>query len=195
VPRAKAQQAEEEPLEPLEQTGDSQQQPPESDEGSSRASSASDFIADPGPEFDPGQAGQDAKARDEDRVLSVAPGGETGIEVQWDPAVVKSMLQAQGSALHAVAGKAEQDWIYTKDELSAIAPPLTRILNRYDATRVAAATGDELALILGLTGHTMRSLQERKTVLDAIKAAEEAAEQQAERFGPQPPITQEPPTP
>jgi hypothetical protein len=189
VPRAKA--PDELPPEPPEQTDG--QQPPESDEGSSRVSSASDFIADPGPEFDPGQAAQDTKERDDDRVLSVAPGGETGIEVEWDPAVVKSMLQAQGSAVHAVVGKADEDWLYTKDELAAIAPPLTRILNRYDATRVAAATGDELALILGLTGHTMRSLQERKAVLDAIKAAEEAAEQQAEKFGvPQPPITQEP---
>lgn len=166
-------------------------------EDSSTGSSAatSDFIADPGPEFDPKQAGQDATDRDADRLLSVAPGGETGIEVEWDPAAVKSMLQAQGAAVHAVAGKAEEDWAYTSQELSAIAPPLTRILNRYDATRVAAATGDEFALLLGLTGHTMRSLQERKAALDMAREAEEDVQAKEAQFGPQPPIppTQEPP--
>lgn len=191
MPRANQPQAHDEP-DPNETL------PPEAsavagDSSTGSSAATSDFIADPGPEFDPQQAGQDANDRDADRVLSVAPGGETGIEVEWDPAVVKSMLQAQGAAVHAVAGKAEEDWVYTRQELSAIAPPLTRILNRYDATRVAAATGDELALLLGLTGHTMRSLQERKAALDLIKEAEEDAQAKEAQFGPQPPIpTQEP---
>jgi hypothetical protein len=164
-----------------------EQLPPEEEgasaDSSTGSSAATDFIADPGPEFEPSQADQDASERDGDRALSIGPGGETGIQVEWDPSVVKGLLEAQGSALHSVAGKADQDWLYTKDELAAISGPLTRILNRYDATRVAAGTGDELALLLGLTGHTMRSLQERKAVLDAAKAAAEEAEHQATQFG------------
>lgn len=168
---------------------------PDASGASGRASSVSDFIADPGPEFDPDEADEHARERDDDRSLSAHPGGETGIEVEWDAGVVKSMLTAQGSALHAVAGKADEDWLYTKDELAAIAPPLTRILNRYDATRVAAATGDELSLILGLSGHTMRSLQERRAALAVIKAQQEAEEAAAETFGMTQPTTgQEIPT-
>ena len=82
------------------------------------------------------------------------------------------MLETQGAALHAVAGKADEDWLYTKTELDAISKPLTRILNRYDATRVAAGTGDEIALLLGFTGHTLRSLQERKAALAALEPDE-----------------------
>jgi hypothetical protein len=65
---------------------------------------------------------------------------------------------------------AEADSIYTRDELRAIAPPLTRILNRYDATRAAAATGDELALLIGLTGYVGRSIEERRRALRALAA-------------------------
>lgn len=159
---------------------------PASVEDSSPASSVSSFLSDPGPEFDPGQASAESKERDKDRVLSVAPGGETGIEVEWDPKVVRGALKAKGSALHSIAGKAEEDWVYTSEELDAISGPLTRILNRYDVTRAAAATGDEFAVILGLSGYTMRSLQERKAVIKAEREAEEQAEQQAEQFGIQP---------
>jgi hypothetical protein len=144
----------------------------ESDEEASEpsltgSSAATSFISEPGPEFDPEQAQQDAAARDGDRAFAVSPGGETGINIEWHPDTIKAILTAKGSALHSVLGKSDQDWIYTRDELGAIAPALTRILNRYDATRVAASSGDELAVILGLSGYTMRSLGERKAALDA----------------------------
>lgn len=169
------------------------------DEGSSTASSAaSDFIADPGPEFDPDQAAEDAGERDADRAFTAHPGGETGLVIEWAEDTVRSLLEAQGVLLHGAIGKAEDEWIYTKQELSTIAKPLTRILNRYDATRVAAGTGDEIALILGLFGYVMRSLQERKAALALIKAAEgdtPAGEPTAE-FGIDPSMlpTQEDPT-
>lgn len=166
---------------------------PASVEDSSPASSVSSFLSDPGPEFDPSQANAESKERDKDRVLSVAPGGDAGIEVQWDPKVMRGLLKAKGAALHSIAGKAEQDWAYTSEELDAISVPLTNILNRYDATRAAAGTGDELAAILGLSGYAMRSVQERKVVIKAEREAQAAAEHQAEQFGIQPPI-QEPPT-
>lgn len=159
--------------------------------GSSTGSSdaASDFISDPGPAFDADQAEKDAQARDGDRAFAISPGGETGVELEWHPDTIKAVLEAKGSALHSLAGKAEADWAYTSQELRAIAPPLTRILNRYDATRVAAGGGDELALILGFTGYTMRSFQERKQALDAKRAQEEQEEPPADPLmsGVQPP--------
>lgn len=165
-------------------------QPPAEDgsQGSSTASSASDFLADPGPEFDPHEAGQDAKARDGDRLLSVAPGGEAAMQVEWEPAVIEAVLTAQGSALHSLAGKTEEDWVYTKTELRAISAPLARIFNRYDAMRAAAGTGDEISVILGFSGYTIRSVQERKAVIALEKQALEAAEAREAQYGPQPPI-------
>jgi hypothetical protein len=141
--------------------------------GSSAATSPFGLIADAGPAFDPQTAAEGASERQGDRKIGIEPGGETGLQIEWHEETVKAVLEAKGSALHSLIGKAEQDWIYTKEELRAIGGPLTRILNRYDATRVAAGTGDELALILGLSGYTMRSYQERKAVLDAERAEEE----------------------
>lgn len=135
-----------------------------SDGDSRTASSAgSDFFADPGPAFDTDAPPPPPQVDD-----------TPPLAIVWDAAVVESCLTAKGQLLHTAIGKAEADWIYTRDELRAIAPPLTRILNRYDATRAAAATGDEIALVLGLTGYVGRSVQERRAVMAAERAAEEA---------------------
>lgn len=176
----------EQPADPPEQQ-DASQLEKEDSNGSSEASSASELLSDPGPEFDPDQAAQDADARDQDRLLSAHPGGEAGVVVEWEEQTIRSLLEAVGAGAHGLAGKAEHDWEFTRLELTAIGKPLTRILNRYDATRVAAATGDEIALILGLIGYLMRSLQERAKALKAQQALEE---QDAPPI-PQPPI-QEP---
>jgi hypothetical protein len=122
------------------------------------------FIADPGPDHDPEAAPPPEEAPPE--LLDAA----------WDPEVVKGLLTAQGQALHTFAGKGDDDWVYTRDELRAIAPPLTRILNRYDATRMAAATGDEFALIIGLTGYVGRSITVRRDALRELRDQEEELE-------------------
>jgi hypothetical protein len=121
------------------------------------------FIADPGPAHD----GEHAPPPPEGE-----PAAELLDGLAWDSEVVRGLLTAQGQALHTFAGKGEDDWIYTRDELRAIAPPLTRILNRYDATRAAAGTGDELALLIGLTGYVGRSISVRRDVLRAQRADE-----------------------
>jgi hypothetical protein len=174
----------EETAEPQEETD------PGSEPDSSEGSSASDLLADPGPEYDQGQAEKDAKARDQDRLLSVAPGqdGGTGIEVQWHPEVIKGMLRAQGAVTHELIGKAEKDWAWTDTELVGAARPLANILNRYDATRLAAATGDEIALAMALAGYTMRSVKERRAALALLEPDEEPGS-----GIPTPPIPQEGP--
>ena len=145
--------------------------------GSSTGSSAAEqpavaWIADPGPEFDAAEAQQDAADRDAERAFTVGPGEGRVLDVEWEVSTVRGLLRAQGSTLHSLIGKGEDDWLYLKHELDAIAPAATRILNRYDSTRIAAASGDELALIAGVAGYTMRSLQVRKRALDLERAAE-----------------------
>ncbi|MTD43844.1 hypothetical protein GKE82_05875 [Conexibacter sp. W3-3-2] len=72
---------------------------------------------------------------------------------------------------HTLVGVGDTDWVHTEADLSAIAPPLTRILNRYPATAAAAVMGDEVMLITGVGGYAVRSYLERKATLAARAAA------------------------
>lgn len=135
-------------------------------EGSSTGSSTgSPFVSNPGADFAGGheRPGFEGSPEPEPEVLDFG----------WEEDSVRSILEAKGSAIHALAGVAERDWKYTRDDLDAIAPPLTRILNRYPATRAAAGTGDELAVMIGLGGYASRSWIERSA---AIAAAEDEPE-------------------
>lgn len=131
--------------------------------GSSKVSSAGRFTVDPGPAFD-------ADGRPESPQPD--PTGEQLVEVPdlWDERRVAQLLQAKGLALHALVAVDKQsgEWVYTQNDLAAIAPPLTAILNRYEPTRAAAHAGDELALIVGLASYTGRSIMERRTAIAAM---------------------------
>jgi hypothetical protein len=133
--------------------------------GSSRGSSrASGFSVDPGPAFDDG--GRPVSAEPE-----LAPAGELHALPEppalWEEQRVRFLLTAKGSALHALVAVDPDsgEWRYTEADLQAIAPPLTSILNRYDATRAAAAAGDELAVAIGFGGYAARSWRERRHAL------------------------------
>lgn len=138
---------------------------------SPRASSAaSAFVGDPGPDFEPGNAREGFEAPEPGGAdLHAPPPAELG----WEEDSVRSILTAKGAAIHALAGVAEEDWLYTEADLAAIAPPLTRILNRYPVTQAAAGAGDELAVVIAFGGYGMRSWAERKAMLDALADAEE----------------------
>lgn len=128
-------------------------------------SAASPFIGDPGPQFDAGQAdelgGGPPPARPR---LEALPGGAGVVEED----TVRGMLTAQGELVHLAAGVGEEDWRYTAADLAAIAPPLTRICNRYPAAaETVSALGDPAAAGIGLFNYGLRSLQERRAVLDA----------------------------
>ena len=138
--------------------------------GSSRASAPAGFVADPG-SFDPGRAAERGE-----RVAQEMPAQEPAEIVpyiEWDRDQVRDFLVAQGAAVHAVAGKSENDWVYTEAELVALSGPLTRVLNRYDVTRAAAGAGDELALALGFGAYAGRSWQERMQALRELEAQPE----------------------
>lgn len=133
-------------------------------DSTSEALAGGAFVADPGPAF-----GAPVNVDPED--LPPAPAAALEELPGWDEPTVRSLLHGQGLIVHQAlaADKESGEWIYTEAELSAIAPPLARILNRYDATRAAAGTGDEIALLIGLTGHVARSIAERRAVLRALE--------------------------
>ena len=140
------------------------EEPSESEEGSSTASSAAtDFFDDAGPEFD----GKAPPVDEERAAFTVRPGDQELLDLEWDPKVVRSILETSGQALHAVAGKGDEDWLFIDRELRAIAAPLARILSRYPTTAAAAAAGDEVAVIIGFSGYTLRSIKERREAMAA----------------------------
>lgn len=137
---------------------------------STGSSAASEFFAADGhgPTFD-----GSAEERPDAPELAPDPAAADA-QPGWDRATVESILIAKGAVLHGLVGVAEGDWAYTADELRAIAPPLTRILNRYSITATAAGTGDELALMIGLGGYVTRSYRERERELERRAASEPA---------------------
>jgi hypothetical protein len=140
---------------------------PSGDSSTASPPADSAFVGDPGPAFDPEAPAPEAPEPRPDAELHALPGLEG-----WEQDAVESLLRGQGAVLHAVAGVGDQDWLYTEDDLAAIAPPLTRILNRYPATRAAAGSGDELALMLGLGAYATRSWAERRDVLEQLREEE-----------------------
>lgn len=149
----------------------SESAPPPSAEDSSPASARASesegpgFIADPGPAFDAAAA--------EPELPPPPPTAEAPLEAleQWEEDAIKSLLGIQGRVLHAAVGIAEQDWVHTDADLAAIAPPLTRICNRYEPIRRYARHADPLALATGLAAYATRSLLERRQELELHEPA------------------------
>lgn len=154
------------------------------------------FLEDPGPEFRADAASANGAGEPEPEQPPPAELHALPEPAQlWERETVESILTAQGSLLHSAAGVGQGDWLYTESDLMAIAPPLTRILNRYPTTRAAAGTGDELALMVGLGGYVSRSYRERKAVLQllASQVQEEPVSGRAAEPGTGPPPEPEQP--
>ena len=127
---------------------------------SSSTGSEPDFIADPGPPFDLKHSPQ-APTLKPDELAAQA-------DERWQETTIKSLLTTQGNVAHHFLQATPEDhdtWKHTTDDLKAIAPPLTRILNRYDATRAAAAAGDEIALAAALAAYTGRNYTKRRRLI------------------------------
>lgn len=120
------------------------------------------FVGDPGPGFDPAGAPEP----------ELAPPAGLEPVAEWEEGTVRSILTAKGTVLHMAVGVGEEEWLYLQHELDAIAPPLTRILNRYPVTRAAAEGGDAIAVMIGLGGYVSRSYIERRAALADAEQAE-----------------------
>jgi hypothetical protein len=90
--------------------------------------------------------------------------------VVWDQQTVEQFLRGTGEGIHMLAGVAERDWQMTEKDLERIAPPLTRIANRYEAVLQLAPVADPLLVAHGMTLYAWRSTLERKR---AVRDAQE----------------------
>ena len=132
---------------------------------SSRASaSRAPLVEDAGPQFDPERAGPPPPAAD--APPAAAPPLQEVLP-EWEEEAIANLLGIQGRLLHAAVGVAEEEWLYTELDLAAIAPPLVRILNRYEPTRRYATYGDPISLAIGGAGYVTRSLIERRHAIEA----------------------------
>lgn len=125
-----------------------------------------EFLSDPGPAFDPKNAPESPALEPEPALAAELEG--------WQESTIRSLLKTQGNVTHHFLKVGDDDtesWKQTEDDLAAMAPPLTRILNRYDATRAAAAAGDEIALAAALTAYGARNYTRRRRLLMALQDA------------------------
>lgn len=90
----------------------------------------------------------------------------------WEQATIETFLKGAGHGLHMLAGVGDKDWLMTEVDLERIAPPLTRICNRYEPILRAAPYADPLLVGYGFALYGWRSALERKRALR--DAAEEA---------------------
>ncbi len=132
---------------------------------STGSSDGSEFLSDPGPAFDPERSPAAPEPEPDERELDEG----------WDEARIREFLTLQGEITHAVlrVGKDDDEtWIHTESDLKTIAPPLTRILNRYDVTRAAAAAGDEALLAAAVARYGTRNYTKRRRMLAELRAQE-----------------------
>jgi hypothetical protein len=94
-------------------------------------------------------------------------------DIGWEEKQVHDWLLNAGDLAHAGFGVGEHDWAMTKADLERIAPPLTRILNRYEPSRAVAAFSDPAAVAMGFGMYGWRSALERAAVMKARARAEE----------------------
>jgi hypothetical protein len=143
----------------------------EEPEGSSKVSetaSESELIGDTGPGFDSAAA-------------PPPPSGPAALSVpELVPAVdeqqIRDLLLTGGDGLHLLFGVGELDWVMTQRDLERIAPPLTRIINRYEPLARVAGQSDFLLVAFGSGMYAWRSMLERQAVLQA-REAEQAGQE------------------
>jgi hypothetical protein len=146
-------------------------------EGSSAASSTGSdpFVGNTGPGFDPTRngsgSGPDPVAADGLQPVLQIP------EVTEDQ--IRAVLANGGDGIHALFGVGDFDWVMTQADLNRIAPPLTRIVNRYEPLQAAAGFSDEAAVAIGFGLYGWRTALERRVVARARRDGEHVPGEQA----------------
>ncbi|HEV3136167.1 MAG TPA: hypothetical protein VG348_15870 [Acidimicrobiia bacterium] len=151
----------------------------------SSATGDGQLIADPGPAFDP-----DAELEEDPGALNgnqPPDAGEPVVEdVGWTREKIATKLQIQGALTHKAIGRGQTDFLWTEQEIRAVAPGLASILNRFPTTRAAAGVSDELDVVFGLGGYIARSVNERRRVI-AAEMTPNASEPPKDEPAPAPP--------
>lgn len=108
--------------------------------------------------------------------------------LEWTPDRAGAIVRAGGFLLHTadpvardqVAHELEIDlWRATEDDVSAIAPPLARILNRYEPARRLAGVSDEMELAFGMIGYLRENLADRGRILTTKRHQDDQAQEDA----------------
>jgi hypothetical protein len=153
---------------------------------------SSGTTSDPNPlglERDPWYPKQDPQPADTSGVDDYVPPAPELLE--WTPDRAGAIVRAGGFLLHTadplardpVAQELEVDlWRATEDDVSAIAPPLARILNRYAPARRLAGVSDEMELAFGMIGYLRENLADRGRIVTTKRRQE--AEQADDQAGP-----------
>jgi hypothetical protein len=107
--------------------------------------------------------------------------------IEWTPERCAFLVRGAGLVLHTADGLSREPegaelWRATEDDIGMIAPPLSRIMNRYEPARRLAGVSDEAELAIGVLAYTRRQLVARGQVATAKRQRDELA---AEEAGPE----------
>lgn len=80
--------------------------------------------------------------------------------LRWEQDAVEDFLKGGGAILHLMIGAGEEDWKMTLEDLERIAPPLTRIANRWEPLAQLAPYADPLLVAKGFAIYGWRSALE-----------------------------------
>lgn len=107
------------------------------------------------------------------------PVGEDGPPLLpgWEQETIETFLQGTGAGVHMLIGQTERDWLMTKKDLERIAPPLTRIANRWEPALRLSPIADPLLVAHGFALYGWRS------ALEAKRAQRDAEEEQLQGPG------------
>lgn len=112
------------------------------------------------------------------------------VPLEWNPEKAETVLRGLGLLFHQLdplgsSPHGDDLWKMTEDDLRAIAPPASRIANRYSTARAVAGYSDEAGVLLGSAPYVKRNLAQRGRV-KAIDAAERARQDDQHRSRYQP---------
>jgi hypothetical protein len=83
----------------------------------------------------------------------------------WEQETIETFLQGTGAGIHMLIGQTEKDWLMTEQDLKRIAPPLTRICNRWEPALRLSPVADPLLVAHGFALYGWRSALERRRAL------------------------------
>jgi hypothetical protein len=122
----------------------------------------------------------DGPVRDELPAGEVLPPQYPG----WQQESVETFLKGTGYGIHMMIGQSEDDWKMTAADLERIAPPLTRICNRWEPALKLSPYADPLLVAHGFWLWGWRSALERqRAVRDRNAGQKPAATERYERTG------------
>lgn len=79
----------------------------------------------------------------------------------WEEDTVRQFLMGGGAGIHLMIGQGEKDWLMTEADLNRIAPPMTRIMNRWEPALKLSPYADPLLVAHGMALYGWRSALER----------------------------------